>query len=91
MNSAPMFRAARIALALLCAFSVAFVLATPDTTDDVTCVLRASHPDQAHRLAISCVQPRVRQSGIFQLPSLPSSAPRLTVSALLDLVCVYRC
>jgi hypothetical protein len=79
-------------LAVVAIFSIAFVLITPDPTDDVDGVLRPNHTAKAQRI-VSLALP---QSSIFVvvpfLLSMPRSATqRLTTSELLDLVCVCRC
>jgi hypothetical protein len=86
-----MLRAARILLALISIFAIAFVLATPDPTDDVPGILRPSHLDKGHKTAASFVQQPPQQGVIFRLPAPPSSTQRLATSELFDLACVYRC
>ena len=88
-----MMRGARIVLVVLVIFSIAYVLITPDPTDDVDGVLRPNHQAKAQRLVgLSLPQFQVLVIIAFLL-SLPStrSAQRLTTSELLDLVCVCRC
>jgi hypothetical protein len=87
-----MKRGARVALAVVAIFSIAYVLITPDLTDDVEGVLRPNHTAKAQTV-VSLPLP---QSPILVIvPSLlsaPRSATqRLTTSQLLDLVCVCRC
>jgi hypothetical protein len=87
-----MMRGARIVLAVVVIFSVAYVLMTPDPTDDVDGVL-PNHQAKAQRLvSLSLPQLQVLFIVAFLL-SMPStrSAQRLTTSELLDLVCVCRC
>lgn len=71
-------------------FAIAYVLITPDLTDDVDGVLRPNHQAKAQRLVIlSLPQLQVLVIVVFFLSM--SSAQRLTTSELLDLVCVCRC
>jgi hypothetical protein len=87
-----MKRGARVALVVVVIFSIAYVLITPDPTDDVAAVLRPNHSAKAQKI----VSLSLRQSPILViipfLLSMPRSATqRLTTSELLDLVCVCRC
>ena len=91
INSPAMLRAARIALALLSIFAIAYVLATPDPTDDVTGVLRPNHLGKAQRLDPHFVQPTTLNSVIFRLLVPGSPTQRLTTFELVDLFCAYRC
>jgi len=93
MKSAPLLRAVRILLVLLCAFSTAYVLATPDPTDDVPCVLRANdRPGQAQKLAVFSVRPPTRQESVFPLPSPERYALPLNVFAFpRSRLRIYRC
>ena len=88
-----MMRGARIVLVVLVIFSIAYVLITPDPTDDVDGILRPNHQAKVQRLvSLSLLQLPVLAIVAFLL-SMPStkSAQRLNVSELLDLVCVCRC
>jgi len=85
-----MFRTVRVALAFLSIFSIAYVLITPDTTDDVTAVSQRSHFGKAQKLAVCLVQPLAPQIAIFRLPT-PRSNQRLTTLELVDLFRTYRC
>ena len=87
-----MTRLAHVALVLLAVFSITYVLATPDPTDDATAVLRASHFGKAQILAVYVVVPLAPQIAIFRL-STPSSwnQKRSTTLELVDLFCTYRC
>jgi uncharacterized membrane protein len=85
-----MIRGARIVLVAVVIFAIAYVLITPDLTDDVDGVLRPNHQAKAQRLVIlSLPQLQVLVIVVFFLSM--SSAQRLTTSELLDLVCVCRC
>jgi hypothetical protein len=86
-----MFRAVRVALALLSIFSIAYVLMTPAATDDVTAVSQRSHFGKAQKLAVCLVQPLAPQIAIFRLPTPSSSNQRLTALELVDLFRAYRC
>ena len=87
-----MIRGARAALVLVAIFSFAFVLITPDPTDDVDGVLRPKHTATAQTI-VSLVLPQtaILVSVPLLLPIRPSATQRLTRSELLDLVCVCRC
>ena len=88
-----MMRGARIVLAVIVIFSIAYVLITPDPTDDVDGILRPNHQAKVQRLvSLPLLQLRVLVFVAFFL-SMPStkSAQRLNTSELLDLVCVCRC
>jgi hypothetical protein len=92
LSTSAMMRGARVALAVVAIFSIAYVLITPDLTDDVDGVLRPNHTAKAQTI-VSLPLP---QSPILvivpSLLSMPRSATqRLTTSQLLDLVCVCRC
>jgi hypothetical protein len=87
-----MMRGARVALVVVVMFSMAYVLITPDLTDDVDGVLRPNHQAKAQRLAsLFLPQTQILVIVSFLLSMPPSSAQRLTTSELLDLVCVCRC
>jgi hypothetical protein len=88
-----MIRGARIVLVAVVIFSIAYVLITPDLTDDVDGVLRPNNQAKAQRLvSLSLPQLQVLVIVAFLLSmSSRRSAPRLTTSQLLDLVCVCRC
>ena len=91
INFCTMLRAARIALALLSIFAIAYVLATPDPTDDVTGVLRPNHLGKAQGLDPHFVQPPTPNSVILPLLVPGSPTQRLTTFELVDLLCAYRC
>ena len=91
-TSFAMIRGARVALVMVAIFSIAYVLITPDPTDDVDGVLILNHSAKAQRI----VSLPLSQSPILvivqSLLSTPRSAvQRLTTLELLDLVCVCRC
>ena len=88
-----MVRSARIVLVAVVIFSIAYVLITPDLTDDVDGVLRPNHQAKAQRLvSLSIPQLQVLVIVAFLLSMTSTrSAQRLTTSELLDLVCVCRC
>ena len=85
-------RSARIVLAVIAILSIAYVLITPDLTDDVDAVLRLNHSARAQRI----VSLPLALSPIFVIVPLLLSMPRSiiqrsTTSELLELVCVCRC
>jgi hypothetical protein len=87
-----MTRGARAALAVVAIFSIAFVLITPDPTDDVDGVLRPNHTATAQTIvSLALPQSTILVFVPFLLPIRPSATQRLTTSELLDLVCVCRC
>ena len=87
-----MSRAAHIALVLLAIFSITYVLATPDPTDDVPAVLRGSHFGKAQKLAVYVVLPLAPQMAVFRLSTqLSANQERSTILELVDLFCTYRC
>jgi hypothetical protein len=85
-----MMRGARVALAVVAIFSIAYVLITPDLTDDVDGVLRPNHTAQTI-VSLALPQSAILVFVPFLLPIRPSATQRLTTSELLDLVCVCRC
>jgi len=90
--SVDMMRSVRIALVVVVILSVAYVLITPDPTDDVDGVLRTTHPLTPQKLvAASLPQPQIPIIVIFQLLVSPICTQRLDALELLDLVCVCRC
>jgi len=87
-----MIRGARAALAVVAIFSFAFVLITPDPTDDVDGVLRPNHTAKAQTIvSLALSQSAILVFVPFLLPIRPSATQRWTTSELLDLVCVCRC
>jgi len=90
MDRCQMSRQLQIALALLAIFSIAFVLVTPDLTDDVTAVSRPSHSGKALKLEVYVVLPMAPQIAMCRLPA-PSSSNRLSITLeLVDLLSSYR-
>jgi hypothetical protein len=92
LSTFAMMRSARVALVVVAIFSIAYVLISPDPTDDVDGVLGLNHSAKAQTI-VSLPLP---QSPILVIaPSLLSTplnaTQRLTTSELLDLVCVCRC
>jgi len=87
-----MMRGARVALVLIAILSIAYVLITPDLTDDVDGVLRPNHSAKARGI-VSLLVPQSPTLVVdpFLLSMYPSATQRLTASELLDLVCVCRC
>src|SRR5207302_6599703 len=71
-----MFRRVLVGLMLLFAFTIMFVLVTPDPTDDVTAVVRPSILHKAYprteplqKLSVPLVEPSSSQAVIFPLRS----------------------
>jgi len=92
LSSFAMMRGARVALVVVVIFSIAYVLISPDLTDDVNGVLRPNHPAKAQRLvSLSLPQSPILVIVTFLLSMPPGSTQRLITLELLDLVCVYRC
>jgi hypothetical protein len=83
-------RGARVALVVVAIFSIAYVLITPDPTDDVNGVLRPNHSAQ-RMVSLPLPQSPILVVVAFLLSMRPSATQRLTTSELLDLVCVCRC
>jgi hypothetical protein len=87
-----MIRSVRIALVLVVIFSVAYVLITPDPTDDVDGILRPNHPLTVQKLvADSLLQSQIPIVVIFRFFASPSCARRLAALELFDFLCVCRC
>ena len=87
-----MTRGVRVALALVAVFSIAYVLISPDPTDDVNGVLRPNHSPNAQRIvSLPLSQSPILAVVPFLLSMRPIAAQRLTTAELLDLVCVCRC
>jgi len=87
-----MMRVARIVLVVVAVLSIAYVLISPDPTDDVDGVLRPHHSAKAQRIvSLPLAQSPILVVAPFRLPMRPSGAQRLITSELLDLVCVCRC
>ena len=87
-----MIRGVRVALLVVVILSIAYVLITPDPTDDVDGILRPHHSAKAQRIvSLPLAQSPILVAASFLLPIRPSGAQRLATSELLDLVCVCRC
>ncbi len=88
-----MMKWARVALALVVVFTIAYVLITPDPTDDVDGVLPPNHPALAQKvLAVSLWEFQVSIAVIVLVFTIPGSFAR-HFSALdpLDIISVCRC
>jgi hypothetical protein len=87
-----MMRGARVALVVVAIFSIAYVLITPDLTDDVDGVVRPNHSAGAQKIiSLALPQSSILTIVPFLLPIRPSAIQRLATLELLDLVCVCRC
>ena len=87
-----MMRFARVALAVVAIFSIAYVLITPDPTDDVAGVLRSNHPAMEQRLfAVSLLQSWILVIVPLHFFTSPTSTRHLATLELLDLISVSRC
>jgi hypothetical protein len=87
-----MMRFARVALAIVVIFSIAYVLITPDPTDDVCGVLRSNRAAMAQRLlAVSLLQSRNPVIVLLHLFTSPTYPRHLAALELLDLISVCRC
>jgi hypothetical protein len=85
-------RWARVALAMLVAFTIAYILITSDPTDDVDGILRQNHPTSAHRmLAASLWEFQTRVIVLFHLFTFPRCTRHLAAFDLLDVTSVCRC
>jgi hypothetical protein len=94
-NLPTMLRAALVALALVSALSITFVLVTPDSTDDAVAIEhQKAYPRTGplQKLFVSVVQALTSQAAvILQLHETRSLTSRLNTSELTDLLCEYRC
>jgi hypothetical protein len=87
-----MMRVVRVVLVVVAVLSIAYVLISPDPTDDVDGVLRPQHSAKAQRIvSLPLAQSPILVVAPFLLPMRPIGAQRLITSKLLDLVCVCRC
>ena len=87
-----MMRGVRVALVAVLIFSIAYVLISPDPTDDVYGVLRPNHSANAQRIVIVSLplpQSPILAVVLFLLSMTRSATQRLTASELFD--CVSRC
>ena len=87
-----MMRMLQIVVILVVVLSVAYVLITPDPSDDVEGILVSNHPLTAHTL-IGVSVPHIQMLTIVVAPlsRVPTFIKCVTTSELLDLTCVYRC
>lgn len=82
----------RTALVLIVVFAIAYVLVTPDPTDDVDGILQPNHLSKAHTLTVVSVsQSQILITVALRSFAIPAFVPRLNTWELLDLACVYRC
>jgi hypothetical protein len=82
----------RIALALMVAFTIAYILITPDPTDDVYGILQQNHPALAHRmLAVSLWEFKVPMTVLLHLFTFTDRGQHLATFELLDVISVCRC
>ena len=87
-----MMRMLQIVLILAVVFSLAYVLITPDPTDDVEGILVSNHPLTAPRvLAAAIPHFQMLTMVLARLSTVPTITKSLTTPELLDLTCVYRC
>jgi hypothetical protein len=86
-----MSRQTQVVLVLLAIFSIVYVLATPDPSDDVNGVLRPNHFGKVLKLALCVVLPLAPQAAIFRLSIQSNSNQPSTTLELVDLFCTYRC
>jgi hypothetical protein len=85
-------RSARVALALLLIFTIAYILITPDPTDDVDGVLGPNHPELSQRtLAASLWEFHSQMPVQFRSFTLPDRSRHLAEFELLDIISVCRC
>jgi hypothetical protein len=89
----PRMQWARVALALVVIFAIAYVLITPDPNDDVYGVLRLNHPATSQKVpAVSLWEFQIPVTVSLHLLSLPESLTRrLAAFELLDVISVCRC
>ena len=87
-----MMRFVTVALAVLAILSIAYVLITPDPTDDVTGALRSNHPAMEQKLsAVSVLQSWILVIVLLYFFTSPTSTRHLAALELLDLISVSRC
>jgi len=92
LSTLAMMRCARVALVVAVIFSIAYVLITPDPTDDVVGIVKLNHSAKAQRIASLPLPQSPILAIIRSLLSTPRSATqRFVTSELLNLVCVCRC
>jgi hypothetical protein len=78
-------------LVVVVILSIAYVLITPDPTDDVDGMLRPHRSAKAQIVSLPLPQSPIPVVAPFLLPMRPSGAQRLITPELLDLACVCRC
>jgi hypothetical protein len=87
-----MMRWTRVALALLAAFTIAYILITPDPTDDVDGILQQNHLASANRmLAVSLWEFQTPVSALLHLFTFTDRGQHLATFELLDVISVCRC
>jgi lipopolysaccharide export LptBFGC system permease protein LptF len=87
-----MMRVLQIVVVLAVVFSVAYVLITPDPTDDVDGILLSNHPLTAHRLiGVSVPHFQMFTIVLARLSTVLTFSKFSTTSELLALTCVCRC
>ena len=92
LSVSTMMRVASVVLVVVAVLSIAYVLISPDPTDDVDGVLRPHHSAKAQRIvSLPLPQSPILAVAPVLLPMRPMGAQRLITSELLDLVCVCRC
>src|SRR6266849_1627916 len=91
-SAPPMMRWVKVALALVVIFTIAYILITPDPTDDVDGILRPNHPSLAQRmLAVSFWESQPPVTVLFHWLPLPDRTRHLAAFELLDVISVCRC
>ena len=92
LSVSTMMRVASVVLVVVAVLSIAYVLISPDPTDDVDGVLRPHHSAKAQGIvSLPLPQSPILAVAPVLLPMRPMRAQRLITSELLDLVCVCRC
>ena len=92
MLSTVMARTMRVVLVLLVALSIAYVLITPDQTDDIDGILGTAHPIKAQKLiSASLSHSQSLTIVVLRLFTAHTFDQCLTMRELLDLGCVCRC
>jgi hypothetical protein len=85
-------RWAQVGLALLVAFTIAYILITPNTRDDVDGILQQNHPTSADRmLAVSLWEFQTPVSVLLHLFTFTDRGQHLATFELLDVISVCRC
>jgi hypothetical protein len=82
----------RVALALMVAFTIAYILITPDPTDDVYGVLSPNHPALAQKvLAVSLWEFQAPVTVLLHSFTFTDRSQHLAMFELLDVISVSRC